>query len=170
MKVHICYEGPACRDVVPSCWGKNKSERSENAATVRVRLQKRRNGSLFYVPILYFQLGYDKLGFKLKCMLKCIGNLTVFPTCDCLGCFFPLEYACGTARRSDLEKMAKDSEGYFELCWKKKMQYCYKFWKQCLSSKFWEALLRTHAHDFNGSHRLHKEEWNFLWVTKRKKS
>lgn len=31
------------------------------------------------------------------------------------------------------------------------------------------VLLGTRAHDFNGSHRLHKEEWNFLWVTKRKK-
>lgn len=85
-------------------------------ATVRVRLQERRNGSLFFAPMLYFQLGQDKLGFKLINILKCIGNLAVFPTCDCLGWFFPLEYACGIARRSDLEKMTKHSEGYFELC------------------------------------------------------
>lgn len=30
------------------------------------------------------------------------------------------------------------------------------------------VLLGSHAHDFNGSHRLHKEEWNFLWVIEKK--
>lgn len=58
-------------------------------ATVRVRLQERKYGFLFHVPMLYFQLGYDKLGLKLIFVLKCIGNLAVFPTCDCLGCFIP---------------------------------------------------------------------------------
>lgn len=29
-------------------------------------------------------------------------------------------------------------------------------------------LLGSHTHDLNGSHRLHNEEWNLLWVTKKK--
>lgn len=82
--------------------------------------QERRNGLLFYVPMPYFQLEHDKSGFKLIYVLKCIGNLAVFPTCDCLGWFFSMD----VVQKKWLRGNGKGFQRLFWALLEDKMQHC----------------------------------------------